>query len=400
MEREVVLVSAARSAFGRRGGIFRGVDALDLGANVLKGMLERTKLLEKTAVDEVLVGSAYSDAISNTSARYVTLASGLPESVAATSMEMQCGSALTALNYAAYKIACGGAEVICVGGVESHSRKIVKFPTWLDSYKFIAPAALPVRFGPKEEHNTLMPKISDLMAEKWGITRRECDEYALRSQQLMANAIASGFTGPEIIPYVIPATRKTPEQVLCKDEHPRPETTLESLEKLKPLYEGGVTTAGNSSGVNDGASFVLVMSAERAKACGYQPYARWVFGAAAGCRPDLMGIGASYASQKALKGAGLKLSDIDVWECNEAFAAQNLSCIKDLQEASGEKIDKRKWNPNGGAIAIGHPNGASGTRIVWWAMHQLELTDGRYACVTSCCGGGQGTAAILENLRR
>jgi len=398
--REVVLVDAARSAFGKRGGIFKNIDALDLGAHVLNGLLEKTGLLDRTRVDDVFVGSAYSDAISNSSARYVTLASGLPEDVASTSMEMQCGSAITGLNQAAYKIATGAADVICVGGVESHSRKIVKFPTWLDSYKFIAPAALPVNFGPLERHNTLMAKISDLMAARWNISREACDDYALRSQQLMGEAIRSSFTGPEIIPYTVPATKHSPELTLEKDEHPRPETTLSALQKLRPIYDDGVTTAGNASGVNDGASFVLVMSAKRAEECGYVPYARWVFGTAVGCAPEFMGIGASYASQKALKGAGLKLNDIDVWECNEAFAAQNLSCIKDLESATGERIDMDKWNPHGGAIAIGHPNGASGTRITWWAMHHLELTGGRYACVTSCCGGGQGVTAILENLRR
>jgi len=400
MVREVVLVDGARSAFGKRGGIFKQVDALDLGAHVLKGLLDKTDLLERAEVDDVFVGSAYSDAISNSAARYVTLAAGLPESVSGTYIEMQCGSAITALNYAAYKIAMGGADVICVGGVESHSRKIVKFPTWLDSYKFQAPAALPIKFGPEERHNLLMPKISDRMAQEWNISRTECDEYALRSQQAMAAAISSGFTGPEIIPYVIPATKRTPEIVLNKDEHPRPQTTMESLSSLPSIYEGGVTTAGNASGVNDGASFILLMSAEKAKECGYTPYARWICGASAGCRPDLMGIGAAYASLKTLKAQNMKLSDIDVWESNEAFAAQSLSCVKEVQAQTGEMLDMTRWNPNGGAIAIGHPNGASGTRITWWAMKQLEETGGRYGCISSCCGGGQGTAAIIENLRR
>lgn len=398
--REVVLVDAARSAFGKRGGMFKNIDALDLGGYVLKGLINKTDLLNRTQVDDVFVGSAYSDAISNAAGRYVVLAAGLPESVSGTYIEMQCGSAITALNYAAYKIAMGGADVICVGGVESHSRKIVKFPTWLESYKFIAPSALPVKFGPEDWMNTLMPYNDDLMAKKWNISREECDEYALRSQELMNKAITSGFTGPEIIPFVLPATKKTPEQVLNKDEHPRPQTTMESLSALKPIYEGGVTTAGNSSGVNDGASFVLLMSAEKAKECGYEPYARWIYGASAGCTPNLMGIGASYSNMKALKALDLKFSDIDVWECNEAFAAQNLSCIKDMQDTTGQKIDMSKWNPNGGAIAIGHPNGASGTRITWWAMKQLEKTGGRYGCISSCCGGGHGTTAIIENLRR
>ncbi len=398
--REVVLVDGARSAFGKRGGCFKDVDALDLGGHVIRGMLEGNDLLNRTSVDDVFIGSAYSDAISNAHGRYVTLAAGLPENVSGTSIEMQCGSAITALNYAAYKIAMGGADVIIAGGVESHSRKIVKFPTWLDSYKFKAPAALPVKFGPEDWMNTLMPYNSDLMAKEWDISREACDEYALRSQQLMAKAIESGFTGPEIIPYVFPATRKTPEIVITKDEHPRPQTTAESLAKLAPIYEGGVTTAGNSSGVNDGASMILLMSAEKAKECGYEPYARWLFGASEGCRPNLMGIGASYSNLKALKALGLKISDIDVWESNEAFAAQILSVIKDMETKTGEKVDMNKFNPNGGAIAIGHPNGASGTRIVWWAMKQLEQSGGRYGCISTCCGGGQGTTAIIENLRR
>jgi len=397
--REVVLVDGARSAFGKRGGMFKNVDALDLGAHVLKGLIQKTDLLSRAQVDDVFVGSAYSDAISNAAGRYIVLASGLPESVSGSYIEMQCGSAITALNYAAYKIAMGGADVIFAGGVESHSRKIVKFPTWLDSYKFQAPAALPVKFGPEDWQNSLMPYNSDLMAKEWGISRQECDEYALRSQQLMSAAINSGFTGPEIIPYVVPATKKAPELILNKDEHPRPNTTAESLASLNPIYEGGVTTAGNSSGVNDGASFILLMSAEKAKECGYTPYARWIYGASAGCKPNLMGIGASYSNLKALKALGMKLSDIDVWESNEAFAAQILSCIKDMKDQTGEDIDINKFNPNGGAIAIGHPNGASGTRITWWAMKQLEKTGGRYGCISSCCGGGQGSTAIIENLR-
>ena len=380
--------------------MFRNVDALDLGAHVLKGLLNKTDLLNRTKVDDVFIGSAYSDAISNAAGRYVVLAAGLPEDVSGTYIEMQCGSAITAINHAAYKIAMGGADVICVGGVESHSRKIVKFPTWLDSHKFIAPAALPVKFGPEDWQNSLMPYNSDLMAQKWNISRTACDEYALRSQERMAKAIGTGFTGSEIIPYIVPATQKNPELVLDKDEHPRPNTTMKSLSKLAPIYEGGVTTAGNSSGVNDGASFILLMSAEKAKECGYTPYARWIYGTNVGCKPNLMGIGASHSNLKALKALRMRLSDIDVWESNEAFAAQTLCCIKDMQDQTGETLDMSKFNPNGGAIAIGHPNGASGTRITWWTMKQLEKNGGRYGCISSCCGGGQGTTAIIENLRR
>lgn len=395
--KEVVVVAAARSAFGKRGGMFKTVEALDLGANTVKGLLERTKLLERTSVDDVYVGSAYPAANAHSHARYLTLESGLPVSVSSTSVEMQCGSSLIAVNNAAYKIAVGMADVIIAGGVESHSRRIVKFPTWLDSYKFVAPAAIPTRYSHKDEDNIPMSKISDLMAEKWSISREESDEFACRSQELMLKGIRTGFTGSEIVPYVIPATRKTPEQVLDKDEFPR-ETAVENLSRLKPVYADGVTTAGNACGMNDGAAFLLLMSADRAKELGYEPIARWIYGGSTACEPKYMGIGASYALQKALKYTKLTLDDLCVIECNEAFAAQNLSCIRDLESAYGKKLNMDKWNPNGGAISIGHPNGASGARIAYWAIHQMNLTGGHYAAATTCCGGGQGVAAIFENL--
>lgn len=398
--REVVLVDGVRSAFGKMGGALRSLPATDIGGFVVKGLVERTGIMERGDLDGVFAGAAFVDCQTNTQARYIALKAGLPYHVSGTYVEMQCGSAITALNLAAYKIACGGADALIVGGMEAHSRRVAKFSMSQDPYKLIPPTAIPNKLAVDPAQNTDMITNNDLMAKIWNISRQECDEFSARSQQRMGKAISSGFTGPEIVPYVFPATKKTPEIVVDKDEHPRPNTTYEDLSKLRPIHEDGVTTAGNSSGLNDGAAFLLLMSGDKARELGYEPYARWIFGADEGCQPNLMGIGAAYSTLKALKACGLKLSDIDVFECNEAFAAQNLCVIKEMQEQMGEIIDQEKWNPNGGAISIGHPNGASGGRISIFAMKQLEKIGGRYGVITSCCGGGVGTTAIIENLRK
>ena len=243
-----------------------------------------------------------------------------------------------------------------------------------------------------------MIQVSDLMAKTWGISREECDAYALRSQQLSAAAMTNGFLDNQVIPVIIPETKKTPEIIVAKDEHPRPQTTAEGLAKLKAIYEGGVTTAGNASGRNDGGAALLVMTEEKAKALGYTPIARWVAGADVGVDPKLMGIGPAYSNMKVLQKMGLKPSDIDVFECNEAFAAQNLGVIRQMEKMSGETINMDNWNPNGGAIAFGHPNGASGARISMSAIRHLENTNGKYGLVSSCCGGGIGVSTLFERI--
>ncbi len=209
-----------------------------------------------------------------------------------------------------------------------------------------------------------------------------------------------GYFDEEVIPVVIPATRKTPEIVFRKDEFMRPETTMEGLSALRTVKPGGVVTAGNASGRNDGGAMVLLMTEEKAKELGYEPYARFVQAGNAALDPKIMGLGPVKAVQDALRRAGLRMEDIDLWECNEAFAAQNLGVIKKLQEETGTVIDQDKWNPNGGAIAYGHPNGASGPRIAMFTMRELARRGGRYGLFTSCCGGGQGIATIIENLRK
>ncbi len=361
--REVVFVDGARSIFGRQGGGLKDLCSTDIASLVIKGLLDKTKVLEKAKVDGVVCGSAQGDIKAFNPARYAALGAGLPIETECHYIEMQCGSAITSINHAAAQIALGFADIMVAGGMESHSTSAIYFSTTVTPYKQIGPTPLKMHLAPTAEQDITMIQVSDGMAIKWGASRQACDEYALRSQERLAAAYASGLIGDEIIPYVKPATKKTPEQVFDKDEFPRPETTMEGLSKLKPVLEGGVTTAGNASGKNDGAAFVLMMTAEKAKELGYEPMARWVIGADVGVEPRYMGIGPAFSSLKALKMAGLTMDDLSVFECNEAFAAQNLGVIYELENQIGKKIDQRMWNPNGGAISIGHPNGASGARI-------------------------------------
>jgi acetyl-CoA acetyltransferase family protein len=398
--REVVFVDGARSIFGKQGGGLKDLCSTDIASLVIKGLLDKTKVLEKAKVDGVVCGSAQGDIKAFNPSRYAALGAGLPIETECHYIEMQCGSAITSINHAAAQIALGFADIMVAGGMESHSTSAIYFSTTVTPYKQIGPTPLTMHLAPTPEQDITMIQVSDGMAIKWGASRQACDEYALRSQERLAAAYASGLIGDEIIPYVKPATKKTPEQVFDKDEFPRPETSMEGLSKLKPVLEGGVTTAGNASGKNDGAAFVLMMSADKAKELGYEPYARWVVGADIGVEPRYMGIGPAFSSLKALKMAGLTMDDLSVFECNEAFAAQNLGVIYELEHQIGKKIDQRMWNPNGGAISIGHPNGASGARIGIFAMKELERNGGKYGLFSACCGGGHGTTTIIENLRR
>jgi acetyl-CoA C-acetyltransferase len=245
------------------------------------------------------------------------------------------------------------------------------------------------RFGDDQ-----MPQTADTLAREFGIKRDDADQFALRSQQRYAIAKGEGFFGGEIAPVELPATRKGPVPPVTDDEHPRPATDLAALNKMKTLYEGGVTTAGNASGVNDGAVALIVGSKEAGEKAGVKPLARVIASAAAGVPPQIMGIGPVAASKKALARAGLTIKDMDVIEINEAFAAQVLACLKGLDVA----FDDNRVNPNGGAIAVGHPLGASGARLALTAARQLQRTGGRYALVSLCIGGGQGMAAIIERV--
>ena len=398
--REVVIVDGVRSAFTNFGGGLRTLASVDIASRVVDGLLKRTGSLERGTVDGLIAGCALGDMKTKAIARYIVLQSELPMECSGTFVEMQCGSAITSLNHAAWKIMTGMSDVVVVGGMESYSTLTAKFPMSRPQYKLIPPYPVAQGLTPNPERNIDMVSVSDKMAVKWNVTRAEADEFAFRSQQRLTEAYKKGITGDEIIPITIPATKKTPETVIDKDEFPRPSTTVEGLSKLRAVHKDGVTTAGNASGRNDGAAFLLVMSADKAKEYGYEPIARWVGGAHHGVREDYMGIGPAFSNLKAMKQLGLSFDDVDVFECNEAFAAQNLSVIREMESQTGAVIDQAKWNPNGGAISIGHPNGASGARITMFAMRQLKQTGGRYGVISSCCGGGLGTTTIIENLMR
>ena len=401
MAREVVFVDGMRTAFGRQGGSLKDFSGVQLAIHVTRQLLEKTQLQEKGGkVDSVMCGSAAVDSTAVSPARYVALGCGLEETSAST-VEMQCGSAIDAINHAACKILAGCADVIVAGGFESHSRKVATLATWLQPYKGLGPEKAKRVLSPNPEQCISMLEVSDRMAEKWSISREDCDEFAFYSQKRAFEAQSKGYFRDEIAPILIKGNKKEPDRIFDTDEHLRSETTMEGLARLAPVRgEGFVTTAGNASGMNDGAAFVLMMTAEKAAELGYKPYAKWVMGADFGVDPRLMGIGPAYSNLLALKRAGLSIADMDVMECNEAFAAQNLSVIKEMEAHSGEKIDRAKWNPNGGAIAFGHPNGASGARIAIFCMKELERSGGRYGMFSSCCGGGQGVTTIIENLRR
>ena len=395
--KNVVIVDGLRTPFGRLGGGLRQFHNVEMGGMVIKGLLEKTQLDPKE-VDAVYYGTANGDALCPNPARYAALLGGLPYESSAVAVEMQCGSAIASINHAAYRILNNDADVIMVGGGETFSQRYVKFSTSTEPYKMIAPTAITPSLAPAKEDNLIMIQVSDNMAKKWDISREECDAFALRSQMRAKAAMENGFLDSQLMSVVIPATKKTPEVRVEKDEHPRPQTTEEGLAKLKPVYEGGVTTAGNASGRNDGAGLLLMMSEEKAKALGYTPIARWVAGCDVGCDPKYMGIGPAYSNLKLLQKQGMKISDIDVFECNEAFAAQNLGVIREMERISGETIDQSKWNPNGGAIAFGHPNGASGCRVALFALHQLLNTNGQFGMISSCCGGGIGVSALFERI--
>lgn len=400
MTREVVFVDGVRTAFGRRGGALKDFYPTDLSALAVRGLLEKTRILEKDKVDSLFCGSAFGDAQCLGPARFTVLASGLPYETSASYVEMQCGSAIDSINHAAWKILAGAADIVIAGGMESCSQVYAKFSTCTEPYKGILPTPIHQKLAPTADQDISMIEVSDGMARRWGITRQQCDEFAYRSQKLAAEAVAKGYFKEEIIPVTIKGKKGKPDIIFQEDEHLRPETTLEGLSSLKAvLGPDGFTTAGNASGLNDGAAFVLMMTSEKACELGYEPIAKWVMGADYGVEPRFMGIGPAFSNMLALKRAGLTVADIDVFECNEAFAAQNLSVIREMEHQSGISINMNNWNPNGGAIAFGHPNGASGARVGIFTMKELVRRGGRYGMFSSCCGGGHGVSTLIENLR-
>jgi acetyl-CoA acetyltransferase family protein len=400
-EREVVLVDAVRTAFGRMGGTLKDIFASKLAGIGIRGLLDKTGIQQKAHVDSVFLGTALGCSQSGNPARWAVLDSGLGYETSASYVEMQCGSAIDSINHAAWKILANQADIIIAGGMESYSQAFCKFSMATTPYRLIPPRPIVQQLSPVADEQIGMGLTAENLQQMYDIPREETDKFAYNSQMRAKKTMESGYFKDEIVPVTIPGTRKTPGIIFDVDEHPRPDTTLEGLAKLPPAFvENGTVTAGNASGRNDGSAFVLMMSAVKAAELGYQPMAKWLSGADYGCDPKVMGIGPAYAVPIAIKRAGLTLSDMDVMECNEAFAVQNLAVIKELEKQTGNKIDMQKWNPNGGAIAFGHPNGASGARICMFAMRELIRRGGRYGFFSSCCGGGLGVATVIENLQR
>ncbi|MHB8960155.1 MAG: acetyl-CoA C-acyltransferase [Candidatus Limnocylindrales bacterium] len=396
---EAWIIDAVRTPIGRYGGALAAVRPDDLAALVIRAIVERTSL-DPALVEDVIMGCANQAGEDNRNvARMALLLAGLPVEVAGLTVNRLCGSGLQAVNSAAHAIGAGDGEVFIAGGVESMSRA---------PYVMLKPEAAYDRGARQLEDTTLgwrfvnprmreaYPPISlgetaECVAEQYDVSRERQDAFALESQQRAAAAIAAGRFTDQLVPVSVPG-KKGAVTVVDRDEHPR-ETSLEALAALRPAFaKNGTVTAGNSSGINDGASALLLVEAERARARGLRPMARVVSTAVAGVHPDVMGIGPVPAIRKALARAGLAVTDIDLFEINEAFASQSVACADELG------LDLSKVNPNGGAIALGHPLGASGARLMTMLVHELGRTGGRFGVAAMCIGVGQGIATVVERV--
>jgi acetyl-CoA C-acetyltransferase len=400
MSREVVFVEGIRTPFGTLGKTLRTILGEEFAGMALTGLVQKSKIMEKGGVvDCVFMGSAIGPNTAINGARWPVLASCLPQSTSASYIEMQCGSGIDSINHAAWKILAGQADIIIAGGYESYSNAPCRFPMTTEPYKMIPPLPIAFSQSPTRDAATMnMGLTAEKLQKMYNISREAQDEFSYRSQMRTQEAIKSGFCAQDIMPVSFPQGKKPPIEFKV-DEFPRAETTMEGLQKLPPAFiKEGTVTAGNSSGRNDGAAFVLMMTKEKALELGYKPWAKWLAGGDYGVDPTIMGIAPAYAVPMALKRAGVKMSQLDVIECNEAFAVQNLAVAAELEKQTGDKVDWAKWNPNGGAISYGHPNGASGPRIAIFTMRQLMKTGGKYGCFSSCCGGGLGVGTVVENL--
>ena len=397
---DAYIYDGLRTPFGRNGGALARVRPDDLLAGVIKEVVARSGFTPEM-IDDVAVGCAsQAGEDSRNVARHALLLAGLPVETPGVVFNRLCGSGLNALTGAAQAISCGEAQVCVAGGVESMTRApfvVGKAEQAFTKAFSVFDSALGARFpNPKIESRyggDTMPETADNLAREYQLAREDCDQFALGSQQKFARAAREGFFKGEIHPVSV-ASGKGKLDLVADDEHPRPDTSLEALRKLKPLYVEGVTTAGNASGITDGAAALIVASRGAGDKAGVAPLARVVTTAVAGVAPRVMGLGPVPAAKKALERAGLALKDIDVIEINEAFAAQVLACLKAL----GLPFTDARVNPNGGAIAVGHPLGASGARLALTAVRQLQHVRGRYALVAMCIGVGQGIAVILERM--
>ena len=391
MAKKIVLAGACRTAIGTMGGSLSTTPAAELGAIVIKEALKRAGVAPD-AVDQVYMGCVIQAGLGQNVARQASIKAGLPIEVPAVTMNVVCGSGLNCVNQAAQMILAGEADVVVAGGMENMS---------------MAPYAIPQgRYGYRMGNATMVDTMvndaltdafnqyhmgitAENICEKWGLTREELDEFAAWSQQKTVAAQEAGKFDDEIVPVEVKKKKET--IIFNKDEGPRPGTTKESIAKLRPAFKkDGIVTAANSSGINDGAAAVIVMSEEKAKELGVTPMATWVAGALAGVDPTIMGIGPVAATKKVMAKTGMTIDDFDLIEANEAFAAQSVAVGRDLG------INMDKLNVNGGAIALGHPVGASGCRILVTLLHEMVKRDAKKGLATLCIGGGMGCATIVE----
>ncbi len=396
---EAVILSAVRTPIGRYGGILKDVRPDDLAALVIAEAVQRAHI-DGDSVEDVILGCANQAGEDNRNvARMALLLAGLPIHVAGQTVNRLCGSGLQAVNSAAQAIQTGMGDTFVAGGVESMTRapfvlgkadsafsRNIKLEDTTLGWRFMNPKLTAVH------HPYSMGETAENVAEKYGISREDQDAFALRSHQRAVAAQQSGRFGAEIVPVTIQQKKGEP-LIVALDEHPRADTTLQKLAALKPAFrKDGSVTAGNSAGINDGAAALVMMAQSRAQKLGPRPRARIVASAVAGVDPAYMGLGPIPATRKVLQRAGLSIKDMDLVELNEAFAVQVLECVRELE------IDEEKLNDNGGSIALGHPLGCSGTRLVVTLLHELERRGGRYGLATMCIGVGQGIATIIERI--
>lgn len=390
--REVVIASAVRTPVGTFGGSFKNVSAVDLGKAVVKEALKRAGI-EANQVDELIFGNVLQAGLGQNVARQVSVAAGIPIEVPSFTVNKVCGSGLKSVALAAQAIIAGESDIIVAGGTENMSQApyILKDARWGQRMGDGKLVDYMIHDGLWDIFNGYhMGITAENVAEKWNLTREEQDEFSLQSQLRAEEAIKSGRFKDEIVPIEVPQRKKDPI-IVDTDEHPRFGSTIEGMAKLRPAFKkDGTVTAGNASGINDGAAALVVMSKEKAEELGVKPLATIVCSASAGVDPSIMGTGPIPASRKALEKANLTIKDIDLVEANEAFAAQSLAVVKELG------LDTEKTNVNGGAIALGHPIGASGARILVTLLYEMAKRDAKKGLATLCIGGGQGIAVIVE----
>ncbi|HER7229534.1 TPA: acetyl-CoA C-acetyltransferase [Streptococcus pyogenes] len=392
--KNIVIVEALRTPIGAFGGSFKSVSAVELGTTVLKKILNKTQV-KPEMVDEVILGNVLHAGLGQNVARQVAVHSGIPEDKTALTLDMVCGSGLKAIQLAAQSIMLGDADIVIAGGVENMSQAAYvstqhRFGQRLGNSQLIDTL---VHDGLTDAFNNYhMGITAENVAQKYGISREEQDQFALESQEKAARALENHRFADEIVPVSVPQRRKDP-LIVTTDEYPKVDTSLEKLQQLRPAFlpKEGTVTAGNASGINDGAALLMLMTEEKALELGLTPLVTIESYASAGVAPELMGTGPIPATQKALKKAGLTISDLDLVESNEAFAAQSLAVLKDL------KLNPEIVNVNGGAIALGHPIGASGARILVTLIHEMKKRQVTRGLATLCIGGGQGTAVIVKN---